>query len=114
MTIIYEDYSPVYTGDTLRPFAPVFQDVDPLTGKLSPVDLTGMTLSLRMVSSTGPARNGTGTWTIDNAQQGMAHYTYSAADVSTAGLWTVQTALTNGLGEVVHTDTKLLEIQNPV
>lgn len=79
----------------------------------SVVDLTGATLSIVFVSSIGTRKVGTGTWTIDNASQGLAHYTYSSADVSEAGTWTLQVEVQVG-GQPAHTDTDILQILPPL
>jgi len=113
MTIIFEDFSPIFVGDTLTPFAPVFQQINQTTGKLEPVNLTGLTMTMKM--SSGPVtKTCTGPWVTDDAANGLAHYTYEAADVNTVGLWQMQIALSDSSGDVAHTDMKLLEIQTPL
>lgn len=107
MTI--DDFSPMYAGDTLSPFSPQFNHKDG-----SPVDLTAATITLVMVCSAPFSRQvGTGTWVIDNATAGQAHYNWSSADVATPGTWAIQVEITVG-GEPLHFDSKLLVIDPPL
>lgn len=99
-----DDFSPMYVGDTLVPFAPVFQHRDG-----SAVDLTGTSISMKMTSTTGP-KTCTGAWIIDNATAGKAHYNWQTADVDTPGIWTLYVVITLS-GAFVHADTKTLEIK---
>lgn len=100
-----EDYTPIYVGDTAVPFAPTFTHKDGTA-----VNLSGATISMKMVSETGTTKTCSGSWTIDNASAGQAHYNWQNADVSTAGTWTLYVVITTG-GSPVHADPKLLEIQ---
>lgn len=102
------DFSPIYVGDVGIPYAPQFLHRDG-----SVVDLSNATLSIVYVSSTGTRKNGAGVWSIDNASQGLAHYTYDPADVNTAGTWTFQVEVTVN-GKPVHTDTDILQIDPPL
>ena len=104
MTVVIDDFSPMYVGDTLIPFAPIFQHRDG-----SNFDLTGATLSMKMLSATG-TKVCSGVWVIDNATSGKAHYPWQAGDVDTAGIWTLYVEITVG-GQFVHADTKTLEIK---
>lgn len=106
MTTIVDDYSPIAVGDVGATFAPVFQHKDGST-----VSLAGATLSLRMQDQYGDTKTGTGTWTIDDAVNGLAHYNYSSADVNQAGTWTLYTTITIA-GLPLHGDPKLLVIYN--
>jgi hypothetical protein len=103
-----DDYSPLYTGDQLVPLTVQFSNKDGTA-----INLTGATLTLVMESSTGTRQIGTGTWTIDNASAGQAHYAWSSADVAQAGTWTIQVSLTIG-NQVQHCDPKLLTIVPPL
>jgi hypothetical protein len=105
---VADDYSPMYTGDVLVPLAVQFSHTDG-----SAIDLTGATLALVMESSAGVRQLGSGTWTIDNAAAGQAHYAWSSADVATAGTWTIQVSITIG-GQTEHCDPKLLTILPPL
>jgi hypothetical protein len=105
MTFILDDYSPLYKGDTLIPFAPVFQHKD-----RTPLDLTGATFGLKMIEQAGTTKTCTGTWTIDDAAAGKAHYQWQNADVDTVGIWTLYVSITIG-GKTVHADPKTLEIK---
>jgi hypothetical protein len=106
MTTILEDYTPIFTGDTGAKFAPSFQHLDG-----SPVSLVGMTISMKMQDQDGNLKTCSGTWTVDDAANGLAHYQYQTADVNQAGIWTLYIVLTNGSGQPVHAMTKLLEIK---
>ncbi len=101
-----EDYSPVVQGDTGAPFIVHFLHKDGST-----VDLTGATITMKMVNQDSPSTTKTclGTWTIDDASGGIAHYQYQAADVNTAGIWILYITITIG-GAPLHADSKLLEI----
>ncbi len=110
--MITEDYSPVYTGDTGKPFAPIFQEIDPTSGQPVAVNLTGLTLSMKMKEQeTGVLKVCSGPWTIDDALGGKAHYNWQANDVNTSGTWLLQVACTDGSGNVRHADVKVLEIK---
>jgi hypothetical protein len=105
MATIIDDYSPIYVGDTGAPFSPTFQHADGTA-----VNLTGATITMEMVNDdTGAVINCAGTWTIDSAPNGEAHYQYQSADVATAGLWKLYVTITVG-GEPVHADMKKLQI----
>lgn len=104
MAIVADDYSPIYVGDIGSPFAPQILYKDG-----SPVDLTGATISMIMVDTEGNTKTAAGTWTIDVAVKGQAHYVYAASDVNTPGSWTLYITISIG-GKTVHADTKQLEI----
>jgi hypothetical protein len=107
--MVTDDFSPMYAGDTLNPFSPQFSYRDG-----SPVNLTNATITLVMVNSAPYSRQaGTGTWVIDNAAAGQAHYNWSSADVSTPGTWTIQVEIVVG-GEPLHFDSKILQIDPPL
>lgn len=98
-------------GDTLVPFTPQFAQY--VSGVLQAYDLTGLTISLKMQNTNDPSivHDGAGTWTVDNATAGQAHYTYDATDVATAGVWTMFIKLTNSTsGAFVHAFQKTLQI----
>src|SRR5712691_2324545 len=85
-----DDFSPVYLNGIGAKFVPTFRHKDG-----TPVDLTGATLSLKMVNiSDQSIKNGSGSWTIDNAPLGQTHYTYGAGDLNEIGefqLWAIAT-----------------------
>lgn len=110
LTVIPDDFSPVYQGDTLTTFKPQF--AQQVNGVLQAFDLTNLTISLKMQLENDPSvvHNGAGSWTIDNASAGQAHYTYDPTDVATPGLWTLFVKVTNNTGAFVHAFTKSLEI----
>ncbi|SRR5579885_419040 len=103
-----DDYSPLYLGDTLVPLSVQFSTKDGTA-----INLTGAALALVMESSAGVRQVGTGTWTIDNAAAGQAHYTWSSADVAQSGTWTIQVAITIN-GQTEHCDPKTLVIVPPL
>jgi hypothetical protein len=108
MSTVIDDFSPISVGDTLTPFAPVFQQK--VNGVLVARSLAGATLSTRMENQYGIIKVwNSANWTIDDAVNGLAHYQYQASDVDTAGTWTMQTQIMIG-GLPVHTDTKTLVI----
>lgn len=102
---IIEDYSPIYTGDVAVPFAPVFQHKDG-----SVVNLVGATINMKMQDQDGNLKICSGTWTIDDAVNGKAHYQWQTADVNTAGNWNLYVTITIGTLPV-HADVKPLEIK---
>jgi hypothetical protein len=109
---VTDDYSPIYQGDTLRPFAPVFleQEAD---GTYQAVNLTGLTISMKMArwgETNGVVKTCSGTWVVDSAAGGMAHYPWQAADVDTPSIWQMYIKLTNGSGQVEHVGTKIIVI----
>jgi len=112
ITLVQDNYSPVTEGDTLIPFSPQFGQY--VNGILQAYDLTGLTITMKMqnANDTSVSKSGTGTWTIDNATAGQAHYTWDSADVDTPGIWTLFIKLTNsGTGAFVHSFMKTLEIE---
>ena len=106
MAVIADDFSPIFCGDVGAAFAPQFIHEDG-----SPVDLTGATISMVMQETSGITKVAAGTWTIDIAANGQAHYSYNAADVDTAGSWTLYIAISIS-GKPTHADVKQLEIKN--
>lgn len=108
MTTVIEDFSPIYVGDTLAPFAPTFQKK--VNGVLAPLDLTGATFATRMQNQYGVIKTwNPANWVIDDAVGGRAHYAYQSTDVDTAGTWTVQVEVIIG-GKPEHADEKTLVI----
>jgi len=101
---VVDDYSPIYVGDTGIPFAPVFQHMDGSTFNLS-----GATVTMKMQDQDGNLKTCNGTWTVDDAVNGKAHYTWQSADVSTAGVWNLYITITIA-GSPVHADMKQLQI----
>lgn len=102
-----DDFSPIYVGDTGAPFNPIF-----VHGDGSLVDLTGATITMKMVLQNNPAsiQVCSGTWTIATpATSGQASYAYSAADVATTGIWELYITITIN-SKPIHADYKLLEI----
>jgi hypothetical protein len=112
LTLVSDNYSPVTEGDTLINFVPQFGQY--VSGILQPFDLTDLTITMKMqnANDTSIVQVGAGTWTIDNATQGQAHYVYGAADVAIPGIWNLFIKLTNSIsGAFVHTFVKTLEIE---
>lgn len=109
-TQVVDDYSPIYQGDTLQPLSVQFAEYNS-AGQLQAYSLTGLTISIKFVNEAGTVIAGTGTWTIDDAANGLAHYTYASADIATPGLWTLYIKLTNSTsGAFVHGVAKQLEV----
>lgn len=104
MAVVVDDFSPIYKNDTGAPFAPQF-----VYGDNTPVNLTGATIATVFKASDGTAKNGQGTWTIDDAANGKAHYVYHANDVTTPDEWELYITITIG-GKPVHADKKTLVI----
>lgn len=112
LALVSDNYSPITEGDTLIPFTPQFGQY--VNNVLQAYDLTGLTITMKMqnANDTSVSKSGTGTWTIDNATTGQAHYAWSSDDVSTPGIWTLFIKLTNSVsGAFVHTFVKTLEIE---
>lgn len=103
---VIDDYSPIAQGDTGAPFAPQFSHADG-----SAVNLTGATITMKVQLSTdlSQVKACLGTWTIDNAAGGLAHYQYQAADVNTVGVWNMYITITIG-GLPLHADVKQITI----
>ena len=106
IAIIQDDFSPMYVGDTQKPFAPVFAQNDK-----SPFNLAGASFSMKMqeiylglIKVCDPTQ-----WTIDDAANGKAHYQWQASDVNTPGNWQLYTTITIA-GSPVHGDVKELII----
>lgn len=109
VSIIDDDYSPIYQGDTGQPFAPIFV-VKQSNGTWGAFNLTGAVIAMKMQDVTfGTIKVCTGPWSIDNAAAGQAHYQWQAADVSTPGDWNLYITITIG-GLPVHADFKPLQI----
>jgi len=114
-TIVVENYSPIFAGDTSQEFLPVFQTTD-VYGNTIPFPLVGVTISMKMGGpngETGPdgsIKTCSGTWTILDAENGKASYQWQTADVNTVGEWWLYITLTDGNGRPVHGDVKPLEI----
>lgn len=104
---VTEDYSPIYTNDTQAIFAPQFFHKDGST-----VDLTNCTISMTMelysnISSTvviGTTKTCAGSWVIDSAANGQAHYQFQSADVNVSGVWNLWVVITDSGGHPVHAD----------
>lgn len=111
ISLVADNFSPVAQGDTLINFAPQFGQY--VNGVLQAFDLTGLTISLKMQNANdiSVSKSGAGSWVIDNAAQGQAHYVWNSNDVSTPGVWTLFIQLTNSTtGAFVHAFRKTLEI----
>lgn len=104
MSTIIEDYTPMSVGDTGVPFSPVFVHKDG-----TPVDLTNTTISMKIINDLGTVKTCSGTWTIDDATNGKAHYDWQSNDVNMDGDWQIYVVITNSLGPI-HADTKPLTI----
>lgn len=108
--IVVDDFSSITQGDTLTPFSPTFVTLDS-TGKLVPLSLSGLTISMEMTNERGDIKTCSGTWTIVDATAGQAQYAWQPGDVDTAGTWTMYIKLTQtSSGKFVHGETKTLEV----
>jgi hypothetical protein len=100
-----DDFGPIYVGDTASPLAPQFLHKDGTAH-----DLSGATITMKMLlMGSTTTKTGAGTWTIDDATNGEAHYTYAAVDVDTPGNWELYIKITNASGPI-HADPKILPI----
>jgi hypothetical protein len=105
--MIIEDDSPIYVGDVGEIFAPQFLHKDQ-----TPKDLSGCTISMKLELLTdissgvpiGTLKTCSGTWVIDDAVNGKAHYQYQAWDVDTPGIWGRWVKITDASGNPVHGD----------
>lgn len=105
MATVIDDFSPMFVGDTLPPFAPTFLYKDGTA-----LNLTGATFSMKMQEqTTGVVKTCGGAWTIDDAANGKAHYSWQAVDTNTPGNWRLYVTITIGGGSQ-HADYKMLEI----
>lgn len=104
MTIVADDFSPIYQHDTGAEFRPQFLHKDG-----SAMDLTGATITMIMQDSEGNVKAAAGFWTVDNTLTGQTHFDFDAADVDTAGNWTLFIAIAIN-SKTVHADTKQLQI----
>lgn len=101
-----DDYSPLYLGDTGTPWSTVFVYKNGL-----PYDLTGATLSLKLESvPRRVVKIGEGTWSIDDATNGRAHYNWNENDVDTVGNWNMYITILTEAGKIIHPDPKPLTI----
>lgn len=108
MTSVIEDENPVYVGDTASIFAPVFLHRDK-----TPEDLSGCTITMKLEMyaddyesgvAVGTVKTCSGTWTIDDATNGKAHYQYQSGDVDTPGVWNRWITITNADNKPKHAD----------
>ena len=104
MPTTIDDFSPMYVGDTLVPFAPVFQYAN---GGF--FNLTNATITMKMQDQDGNLKTCSGSWTIDDPVNGKAHYQWQSADVNTAGTWNLYITVTV-TGATVHAGMKQLQI----
>lgn len=75
--------SPMYVGQTLPNYTRTLT-----TNSGVVVNLTGAILSMKLVNQmTGQVIICSGTWVIDNASQGLAHYPWQVGDTAVAGVW---------------------------
>lgn len=105
MAVVADDYSPISVGDVGSPFAPQFLRADG-----TPVSLSGATITMIMFDGAYTVKAAMGTWVIDDAANGKAHYLYDAADVNKDADWQLFIAITIA-GKPTHADMKKLLIQ---
>ena len=102
-TPVTEDFSPVFVGDTGSILSAQFLD-----NENNPIPRAGATIGMKMQN--GATLNVcAGSWTIDDATNGLAHYAYQSADVSTPGTWMLYVTVTVG-GKPRHMDPRQLVI----
>jgi len=110
MTVIpIDDFSPITRGDTGSPFIVHF--INTYTGK--PVPLTGATISMRMQNVDNPEQVKDCTdsaWTIDDEENGIAHYDFQDGDVNEEGTWNMSIKITKN-SKPIHADVKQLVIE---
>lgn len=103
-----DDYSPMYVGDLAPAFSAQFSNRDGTA-----MNLTGASFSLVMLDSNNTRQIGQGTWVIDSATGGQAHYNWASADTAVPGLWMIQVSITIS-GQTQHCDPKPLTITAPL
>jgi hypothetical protein len=89
MVTLTNQYSPRYVGDLSNPLIHQFVDMSdpPVPYPLGSVNAANMTFKMQRGSTT---KVGGGTWTIDDAANGIASYHWVANDVNTEGVWKIQ------------------------
>lgn len=87
-------------GDTRTPLGAILQQRDE-NGVLTAVDLTGKTVSFKMINAAGFSKVALTTATIVTAAAGKVSYDFQNADVDTPGEYTAWFVVTEG-GETDH------------
>lgn len=105
-----DDYSPLFEGDTLIPFAPQFWQWNGTSNAYEELDISNLTIGMKMTDGT-TVKTCSGTWSKTDASHGIASYQWQAADVDTAGTWQLFITLTDGSGHKGHAEPKTLEIK---
>jgi hypothetical protein len=87
MVTLTNQYTPRYVGDLSKPLTHQFTDLVGVPYSLAGVVAANMTFKM---AQGGTTKVGGGTWTIDDAINGIASYHWVANDVKDAGLWLIQ------------------------
>lgn len=104
-----EDFTPRFQNDTANPLKVTFTDHLGVAYNLT--GLTGSNIALRLYNtSSGTTIVGAGTWTIVDATNGIAQYTWNATDVAIASIFGLIVIVTFSSG-TLHFDSKILEIK---
>lgn len=104
-----DDFSPIFVGDSLKPFAPQIWTKD-ATGNYVPQPLSGFTLTLSIIDSSYKLID-TIIMTIDDATNGKAHCTIPSIDTSVPGTYMFFVKMTDGTGKFQRCDVKTLVVQ---
>src|SRR5260221_10371015 len=112
MAIPTEDFSPRYVGDLSRPLSHTFTDHSGVVFSLAGVVAANMTFHMKNIN-TNVTKTGGGTWVIDDAPNGVAHYPWVAGDVDTAGMWQHQGGVAFSCGQLPF-DVRAIRVQTPL
>jgi hypothetical protein len=109
-----DDYSPHYVGDLSQPFEHQFVDHSGAPFDLTAVVAANMTLIL-FCPDTAQRKIGGGTWAIPTITQtqGIAVYSWGAADVADGGIFQMQAGVPFSAG-MQHFDIKEIEFIQPL
>lgn len=109
-----DDANRMTQGDTHTPYSVQVWTAQQVNNQwvLAPMNLTGLTPSMVMISAKGAMKVCSGPWVVDNPGQGMMHYHWQSTDVDTPGIWTRYVKLTDTNSEYVHALPKDLDIQS--
>lgn len=109
-----DDFTPLTKGDTSTPLTGHFWKWNQAEGRYKPINLTDLTLSMRMKNPDGEVKVCAAEWTKTDAANGEAEYPWDAADVDTADIWTLQVQLLDSNGKPAHTCKRTITIEEPV
>jgi hypothetical protein len=89
MVTLTNQYTPRYVGDLSKPLTHQFMDMSDPPQPYSLAGVVAANMTFKMAQG-GTTKVGGGTWTIDDATNGIASYHWVANDVNTPGLWLIQ------------------------